>query len=170
MTAAPTPSGRGGSRPRETLAGNAEFWAGAFWLALSAFVTYSGHDLGIGSASDPGPGFVLFWTGLLMGGLALFLAVRAAAKGSPTIASFWAGTRWGKVLIVIICLVAYAALFDTLGFVLATLPLMLVLLRAVDPVRWRVAVPLALGATLGGWWVLRHLLLIQLPAGVFEIG
>ena len=149
---------------------NAEVWAGAFWFALSVFVVWSGHDLGIGTINDPGSGFVLFWAGLLMCALAAFLAVRAVLTGSPTIASFWAGTRWGKVLVVIGSLVAYAVLFDTLGFVLATLPLMLVLLRAVDPVRWTVAVPLALGATLGSWWVLRHLLLIQLPAGVFGIG
>ena len=47
---------------------------------------------------------------------------------------------------------------------------MMILLRAVDPVPWRTAVPIALIATFGTWWVLKRLLLIQLPSGVFEIG
>ncbi|HXO73152.1 MAG TPA: tripartite tricarboxylate transporter TctB family protein, partial [Bradyrhizobium sp.] len=48
--------------------------------------------------------------------------------------------------------------------------LMLLLLRAIDPVRWPLAIPLAVLAPLGVWWVLKRALLIQLPSGIFEIG
>jgi putative tricarboxylic transport membrane protein len=154
------------SRPLD----NAELWAGFFWLGLGAFVTFAGRDLGTGTLAAPGSGFLVFWAGLLMCAFALAIVAGAARHGGPALGSLWAGTRWGKVLLVIASLAAYAALLDTLGFLLATVPLMLVLLRAVDPVRWRVALPLALLATLGIWWVLKRLLLIQLPAGVFEIG
>ena len=58
----------------------------------------------------------------------------------------------------------------SLGFLLSAIPLMLLLLRAVDPVRWTLAVPIAVLVPLGAWWVLKHVLLIQLPSGVFEIG
>jgi putative tricarboxylic transport membrane protein len=74
------------------------------------------------------------------------------------------------VLLIIASLAAYAALLDVLGFLIATVPLMLVLLRGIDPVRWRTALLIALLATLGVWWVLKRLLLIQLPVGIFEIG
>jgi putative tricarboxylic transport membrane protein len=47
---------------------------------------------------------------------------------------------------------------------------MLLLLRAVDPVRWSLAIPIGLLAPLGVWWVLERLLLIQLPSGIFGIG
>jgi putative tricarboxylic transport membrane protein len=47
---------------------------------------------------------------------------------------------------------------------------MLVLLRAIDPVRWMIALPLAFGAPALIWWVLKALLQIQLPNGMFEIG
>ena len=46
----------------------------------------------------------------------------------------------------------------------------ILLLRAIDPVRWPLAIPLAVLAPLGVWWVLKRMLLIQLPAGVFEFG
>jgi hypothetical protein len=59
---------------------------------------------------------------------------------------------------------------DPLGFLLSSIPLMLLLLRVIDPVRWSLAVPIAVLVPLGMWWVLKRLLLIQLPSGTFEIG
>ncbi len=47
---------------------------------------------------------------------------------------------------------------------------MLVLLRIIDPVRWTLAVPLAVAAPLVMWWILKKGLLIQLPVGMFNIG
>ena len=47
---------------------------------------------------------------------------------------------------------------------------MLLLLRLIDPVRWTLAIPIAVLAPLGVWWVLKRLLLIQLPSGIFGIG
>lgn len=149
---------------------NAELWGSLLWLVVGAFVVWSGHDLGVGTISDPGSGFLLFWAGLLMCGLSLWTAARAMVAGGPTLASLWVGTRWTKVLAVIACLAAYGMLFDILGFPLATLPLMVALLRIVDPVRWAIAIPLAVGSTAGSWWVLRRVLLIQLPSGIWDIG
>jgi len=47
---------------------------------------------------------------------------------------------------------------------------MLLLLRLIDPVRWSLAIPVALLAPLGCGGILKRLLLIQLPSGIFEIG
>jgi putative tricarboxylic transport membrane protein len=71
---------------------------------------------------------------------------------------------------VIVCLAAFAVLLEPLGFLLAAIPLMLLLLRVIDPVRWTLAVPLAVLAPLVVWWVLKHALAIQLPSGMFGIG
>ena len=49
---------------------NAELWAGLFWLALGIFVTLAGRDLVTGTLVAPGSGFLPFWAGLLMCGLA----------------------------------------------------------------------------------------------------
>jgi putative tricarboxylic transport membrane protein len=151
-------------------AGNADLWAGLAWLALSVFLAWQGRDLGAGSIREPGAGFLLFWLGLVMTGFSLSIVVNAVRSGGPSVPSLWAGARWGKVVAVVACLVAYAALFERLGYILATLPLMLLLLRIVDPVRWRVALPLALLSTLGAWWVIKRVLGIQLPSGAFGIG
>jgi putative tricarboxylic transport membrane protein len=157
-------------RGRTTGLDNVELWAGLFWLGVSVFVVFAGRDLGTGTLAAPGSGFLLFWAGLAMCGLSLAIVVGALRHGGPDIASLWTGTRWPKILLTIASLALYAGLLDILGFLLATVPLMLVLLRGVDPVRWRTALPIAVLSTLGVWWVLKRLLLIQLPAGIFEIG
>ena len=53
---------------------------------------------------------------------------------------------------------------------ISAMSLLLLLLRVVDPVRWTLAIPIGVLAPLGVWWVLKRLLLIQLPSGIFGIG
>ena len=71
---------------------------------------------------------------------------------------------------IIACLVVFCFALEPLGFLLSSIPLMLLLLRAIEPVRWPLAIPLAVLAPLGMWWVLKRLLLIQLPTGMFDLG
>jgi putative tricarboxylic transport membrane protein len=113
---------------------------------------------------------VLFYTGLLMCLFAATIIVAAVIEGGPTFGSRWKDARWTKPLLVIVCLIAFAFALNTLGFLLSAIPLMLLLLRVVDPVRWSLAIPIGLFAPLVVWWVLERLLLIQLPSGILGIG
>jgi putative tricarboxylic transport membrane protein len=149
---------------------NSELWGGLIGLALGIFVIRSGLKLKLGTINDPGSGYVLFYTGILMCAFAVTIIVAAVTEGGPTFGSRWKDTRWTKPLLVIACLTAFSFGLDTLGFLLSAIPLMLLLLRVIDPVRWTLALPIALLAPLGVWWVLKHLLLIQLPSGIFGIG
>ena len=149
---------------------NAELWGALAWLAFSAFVVVAGRGLGIGAVSDPGSGFLLFWLGILMCGFSTSILLRAVVAGGPSLFSLWQDTRWRKALAVIASLCIFALLLDRLGFLLTAIPLVLVLLRAIDPVPWRIALPLGVGAPLALWWVLKRVLLIQLPSGFFGIG
>ena len=149
---------------------NSELWGGLVGLALGIFVVSSGLKLGIGGIHDPGSGFVLFYTGLLMCVFAFTIIVSAIREGGPSVASLWAGTRWTRPLLVVVCLSVFAVLFEPLGFLLSAIPLLLLLLRVIDPVRWSLAIPLAVLVPLGVWFVLKRGLLIQLPSGIFGIG
>lgn len=149
---------------------NSELWSGVVGFALGVFVIRSGYSLNIGSINDPGSGYVLFYTGILMCLFAGTIMVSAITEGGPTVGSLWAGTRWTKPLLVIVCLAAFSFLLEPLGFLLTSIPLMLVLLRIIDPVRWTLAIPLAVIAPLVMWWILKKGLLIQLPVGMFDIG
>ena len=149
---------------------NSELWGGLIGLALGIFVIRSGIKLKLGSINDPGSGYVLFYTGILMCLFALTIMFSAVTEGGASFGSRWEGARWTRPVIVIACLIAFSLALEPLGFLLSAIPLMLLLLRAVDPVRWTLAVPIAVLTPLGAWWVLKRVLLIQLPSGIFGIG
>ena len=149
---------------------NTELWSGLAGLALSIFVVWSGYALGLGSISDPGSGYVMFYAGLLMILFSLIILFSAIKNGGPTFLSLWRNVLWTKPLIVIALLVAFTLLFETLGFLVSTIILLIVLLRVIDPVAWSRAIPIAILVPLIAWYVLQKLLLIQLPSGAFGIG
>lgn len=149
---------------------NTELWAGVFGLALSAFVVWSGYTLKIGSIHDPGSGYVMFYAGLLMVTFSLIILVSAIKDGGPTFLSLWRDVLWTKPLFVIALLIVFTFVFEPLGFLVSTTLLLVALLRVIDPVPWRKAIPIAILTPLICWYVLDKLLLIQLPSGVLKIG
>ena len=102
--------------------------------------------------------------------LGQILLISAQVNAKTGVPILEAVRQSGKPLLVIGCLTAFAVALDPLGFLLSSIPLLLLLLRVIDPVRWTLAIPIAVFAPLGVWWVLKRLLLIQLPSGIFEIG
>ena len=149
---------------------NSELWGGLIGLGLGIFVIRSALKLKLGTIHDTGSGFVLFYTGILMCLFAITITVASVTEGGPSFGSRWENTRWSKPLLVIACLMAFSLALDPLGFLLSAIPLMVLLMRLIDPVRWSITIPLAILAPTGMWWVLKHGLGIQLPHGIFEIG
>lgn len=149
---------------------NSELWGGLIGLGLGGFVIWQGLKLKLGTINDPGSGYVLFYTGILMCVFAGSIIVSAVTEGGPTLASRWENVSWSKPLLVIACLIVFSFALEPLGFLLSSIPLMLLLLRLIDPVRWTLAIPVAVLVPSGMWWVLKRLLLIQLPSGLFGIG
>src|SRR3979411_1852120 len=66
---------------------NSELWGGLIGLALGVFVIWSGLKLKLGSINDPGSGYVLFYTGLLMCVFAATIIVAAITEGGPAFGS-----------------------------------------------------------------------------------
>ena len=149
---------------------NSELWGGLIGLALGAFVIWSGLKLKLGTINDPGSGYVLFYTGILMCAFAVTIIVSAVTEGGPTFGSRWVNTRWTKPLIMIACLTAFSLRARD------------VRLPAVgDPADGAADAPDRPGAlvagdpdlrarSLGMWWMLKRGLVIQLPSGMFGIG
>ena len=149
---------------------NTEFWSGLAALGLSVYVVYKGLELKLGTINDPGSGYVLFYAGLLMIVFSLIILFYAIKEGGPTFLSHWRDVLWTKPLIVIALLLAFTLVFETVGFLISTIALLVALLRTIDPVPWPRAIPIAILVPLLFWYVLQKLLLIQLPSGVLGIG
>lgn len=147
---------------------NSELWGGLAWLAFGVATALAGWRLGIGRTAEPGSGYAIFWLGLVASALSLGVIGATLRRGGPSLASLWAGTRWPKIVLVMSMLLLFGIFFERIGFIPCALALLLVLMRLVDPVRWTLALPVALGATLGVWVVLGEWLKIKLPSGLLS--
>jgi len=99
-----------------------------FWLAISIFVCVESMRAHVGSFTSPGPGFLPFWSGVALGGLALVLAVKSfLKKEEEKVTEQWIGVKSGKVIFVVASLLIYSTLVTTLGYIITTFGLMLLL-------------------------------------------
>jgi putative tricarboxylic transport membrane protein len=131
-------------------------------LALAAIALYESSRLPFGTARNPGPGFVPWWTSLALGGLALGL-LGQALRAPPV-----AGPARGQVLKVVgllAALGAYVLVLESLGYPLSTFLLALFMLRVVEPHRWSVALGVAATAAAASYVVFAVWLQVPLPPG-----
>ncbi|MEW6188067.1 MAG: tripartite tricarboxylate transporter TctB family protein [Thermodesulfobacteriota bacterium] len=152
---------------------NRDIISSLFWMALGLGVCYGGYKLEIGTLNDPGSGFMFFWLGIIMLGLAISILVKALKQTAVTgelKKVFWTDIRLSKIIAVLIALVLYAYFYLFLGFLLSTLILMIFLFKVVEPQTWLKAVLGAILAT-GSAYVIFYLWLgSQLPKGLLGIG
>lgn len=136
-----------------------------FWLVLSTAVCVESWSLKVGGLHNPGPGFLPFYTAILLGLLALIslLETLKGAKGSAS--EIWGGIQFGKLSILLGSLFLYVFLLDRLGFLLGTFLLLLVLFRIVEPYGWKTVLFSSLLTTAGTYLFFVILLESRLPRG-----
>jgi putative tricarboxylic transport membrane protein len=142
-----------------------------FWMLIGAGVAYAGYDLELGTATEPGSGFMLFWVGLIMIGLAAIVlanALRTPSDAAP--APIVAPGRAVPLIGVVVVLVVYAYVLGWLGFIVSTVLLLIFLFKAIEPQRWSIAIGGAVVTAVLAYLLFSVYLGAQLPKGVFEIG
>ncbi len=139
-----------------------------FWFLLGLYVAIKGYTFGIGSLSNPGPGFIFFLTGNFISILSIIVFIGAYLKiksGQKSIIS-WEGIRWGKLISVVIALVLYAYLFEKVGYMLSILFLMLYLFQGIEPQKWRTAITGTLLTCASVYFIFVFWLKCQFPKGI----
>jgi putative tricarboxylic transport membrane protein len=137
-----------------------------FWFALALFVCYRASLLGVGSASEPGSGFIFFWSGVIMAFLSLAiltLSLRGVIEERQTRVE----ANWPKLFLVLVALVLYGLLLERLGFVVTTFMLLIFLLKIGDQTRWPAVLTVAAVASLSNFVLFDLWLRIKLPKGIF---
>ncbi len=141
-------------------------WTGLFWFALGLLVCYGATRLGLGSVTDPGSGFIFFWSGLILALLSLMLFTDSLREVT-TEAQEIKGTNWVKISLVLASLVLYALLLEKLGFVFTTFVLLSFLLGISEGKNWPRVLGVASAAALGSFAIFELWLRIRLPKGIF---
>jgi putative tricarboxylic transport membrane protein len=107
-----------------------------FWIAIALLVVLQGSRLGMGSRSEPGPGFIFFWAGCLLALLCLAVLIQSWKRRSVTSARRH-NTNWTLILGILGVAVLYIVLMDRIGFLIASFALVAVLLKLGGIVSWR---------------------------------
>jgi hypothetical protein len=135
----------------------------AFSVAFSVGALKSYQWWGSGG---PGPAFVPFWLGLVMGLLALGFLIRSLKQKDPGEAWLPRGEGLRDLLVVLAATVAYVALLNVTGMVIGTALYLAVLVRYLGKHRWWVTAAIALGAAAFNWLVFVHWLRVPMPEGM----
>ena len=134
-------------------------------LGFGAVAAYESAKLPFGTVHSPGQGFFPRWTSILVSLLALVLLFQALSSPSSIVQQ--APGRIAKVALLLVVLIAYTFLLDSLGYLLCTFFLVLVMLRGIDPQRWPVALGMAAITAIGSYIVFAVWLSVPLPRGPF---
>jgi len=140
-------------------------------LLLAVVVIWQSALIPMGNLSKPGPGFLPFWSGVILALLAglLWLGSGERKPLSDVSKIFIAGGRWPNVIWTAGSLLAYGFILEVLGFILCTAILMFFLVYFIGKQKWWVALT---GSVLVTWMahaIFKLALKVQLPAGIFRI-
>ena len=149
----------------------ADRYSASVWFLLSVFVSYQSYKLGMGSLHEPGPGFVFFWTAVVVGLLSLAVVVQSfvgKAGEEENEGRILTKTGAKKVTLVVIALFLYALLLERAGFVIVTLLLMMFLLRVIEKKPWWLTFLAGVTITVVAYLVFETALQSNLPKGLLE--
>lgn len=139
-----------------------------FWLGISIFVCLESSRAGIGTFHSPGPGFLPFWAGAVLGTFAIILIVTNILKKQKEkeITNLWKGVEWSKVILVFASLFIYTTLFTKVGYLITTFGLMAILFSVVERRKIWIQGVTALITALVTYFVFYKWLGVQLPKGI----
>jgi hypothetical protein len=146
----------------------AELVGALFWVGLAVFVCIGALKLRLGTPSEPGPGFLPFWTGALMGTLALVHLVRTSLSGSKSEpeAGLRMASKWPRAAAVVGSILVYALVLPRLGYLVSTFLLMVVLFSLYGRKKWWAILGWSVAVIAVTYVVFHGWLKVQFPVGV----
>lgn len=149
----------------------ADRFSASVWFIFSLLVSYFSYKLGMGSLHQPGPGFVFFWTAIIVAMLSLAVVVMSFVEKSKKEEKEGhifriAGVK--KVALVVMALLLYTLFMELAGFIIITLLLLVFLLRVIEKKTWLLALSVGVTVTTLSYLVFETVLQCQLPKGLLE--
>jgi len=137
------------------------------WFVFALYICLESLRLPLGSWRDPGAGFLPLGSGIILGFLSLICYLQSRLMKASRMEKSWIPKeRWKNLIAVLIALLGYALVFETLGFIISTFILILILLRSVKPLKWMMAIGGSAVASLACYALFQMWLKVQLPKGI----
>lgn len=141
----------------------ADRWIGFLFALFSLYVCVESVRLGLGTYHRPGPGFVSFLAGTVLGVLSLALISLVLLRRTEE-AQAWQNR--GRILMVFLAMLGFTLLVEWLGFLLAAFLFIWFLLKVVEQRGWGLSLGVALVVAGASHVVFDLWLRAQLPAGI----
>jgi len=145
---------------------------GTFWVVIGGIICILAFQHGLGSVRAPGPGFVAFLSGLLIGGVGIVMILsmsismgrakettRGAGLGIPAVSL-------RRLAFTMMFLVAYAILMNPLGYIVSTFLAMFGLFFDREKKNWFWSFFFSVTTSLASYLVFEVWLHCQLPRGI----
>jgi hypothetical protein len=141
--------------------------AAIFFLLVGIFFALYARTVEIGSWQEPGPGFLPFWAGIILGVMALALLFGSYAhKAWPVRPSFFPRTdSWKRVLATFLALIAYNLLLPYFGFTATTFLFLTFLVKFIFPQTWMRTLLVSILGSVVARLLFINFLETQLPKG-----
>lgn len=151
-----------------------EKWSTLVWLGVGIFICVGSLRLSLGEFRNPGPGFLSFFAGLVITGLALVVHLQSRKRrprsGKEESEPIWTNPRKGiKIVLTVAALLVYAVVMNYLGFLISTFLFLIFVLKTIEPQRWSVTLIGSLIASAAFYVIFEIGLQSQLPKGLFPI-
>jgi putative tricarboxylic transport membrane protein len=141
-------------------------YPGAFFLLLSIYVgEVSFLRLDLGSLHKPGPGFMPFWSAIILGIFMLLqdsLPHKAKEAGEKR-----EKIHWQAVFLAFASLLVCIFIFERLGYIISTLLFVGFLLKGIERKGWLSTILASVLMTLFSYCVFKVWLQADLPKGIF---
>ena len=133
-------------------------------------IAISSLKYGIGSLSDPGPGFITFFPGVILSLLSaiLFISSMRDHGDRHELRELWEGFEVRKVAYAATLLVIYVIALRPVGFLISTYFLMCLLFRLKASYPLKRVLIMSVLATAGSYIIFVLLLQAQLPKGILR--
>ena len=139
-----------------------------FWLALGLFVVIYSYTLGLGKLIDPGPGLLPFLLGMIFFILSSvrLVTVIKSREAEESRQDKEKTERW-RIILIVIALLIWAFVLESLGFIIATFILMILLYHAAGFTKWYMAVFWGLITVFVTYFVFTYLG-VRFPPGILR--
>jgi hypothetical protein len=141
---------------------------GFFWLILGICICTASFKLGMGDLHRPGPGFMPFLAGALLGvcGIVLLASTIFNEEKKITPGKAVEKKNWKMILYTLVALFCYALLLQPVGFYTTTTLFLFFLFKLSTPKKW-IAPLTSTAITVSVSYIIFSLLLkIQFPGGI----
>ena len=134
-------------------------------VIIGLAITVGSLGYGFGSFEEPGVGFVPFLCGVCTVFFSSIPVVQSLKRGWMPLRSLWEGTKWHRMIVVVVTLFLYCFFLKALGFVLASILLMTILSRLMYRPQWWVTILSAIATAVFFYLLFQVGLEAQLPRG-----